>query len=306
MIPKRIAPDTYRSQRRGGRGIAGMGTREEDWVEHLYFASTHDYLLVFTSAGRVYWLKVHRIPESKRTARGKPIVNLLDMRPDETIASIVPVSEFSEDRYLLFATRNGVVKKTGLAAYSNVRSTGINAINIVEGDRLIDAKLTDGSNDVILATRKGMSIHFQESDVREMGRVSQGVRGISLGKDDELVGLVVVRRDGTLLTVTDRGMGKRSRIADYRVQKRGGKGLINLRITPKTGEVVAVKEVIGEDEIMLVTRNGVINRQRIHDIRVIGRATQGVRLVALDEGDGVIDVARVMDANGDAGESNES
>ncbi len=299
---KRIAPDTYRSQRRGGRGIAGMGTRDEDWVQHLYFASTHDYLLVFTTAGRVYWLKVHRVPESKRTSRGKPIVNLLDMKSDEAVASIVPVSEFSADRYLLFATSNGVVKKTSLAAYSNVRSTGINAINIIEGDRLIDAKLTDGSNDVILATKKGMAIHFQESDVREMGRVSQGVRGIKLGKDDELVGLVVVRRDGTLLTVTDRGMGKRSKITDYRVQRRGGKGLINLRITAKTGDVVAVKEVVGDDEIMLVTRKGVINRQRIEDIRVIGRATQGVRVVALDEGDGVIDVARVIDGNGDGSE----
>ena len=307
---KRIAPDTYRSQRRGGRGIAGMGTREEDWVQHLYFASTHDYLMVFTTAGRVYWLKVHRVPESKRTSRGKPIVNLLDMKSDEAVASIVPVSEFSEDRYLLFATRNGVVKKTSLAAYSNVRSTGINAINIIEGDRLIDAKLTDGSNDVILATKKGMAIHFQESDVREMGRVSQGVRGINLAKDDELVGLVVVRRDGTLLTVADRGMGKRSMITDYRLQRRGGKGLINLRVNAKTGDVIGVKEVVDEDEIMLVTRKGVINRQRIKDIRVIGRATQGVRLVTLDKGDAVVDIARVVDGNGDddsvGGEENDT
>ncbi|MDX1748641.1 MAG: DNA gyrase C-terminal beta-propeller domain-containing protein, partial [Halobacteriales archaeon] len=186
---KRIPPDVYRSQRRGGRGVAGMGTKEEDWVEHLFLASTHDYLMFFTERGHAYWLKVYEIPKSSRTARGRPIVNLLEMDGEEVIASMVPVKQFREDHYLLFATEQGKVKKTSLPAYSNVRSPGVNAINVVEGDRLIDVQMTDGTNDVILATRQGMSIRFAETDVREMGRVAQGVRGVSLGKDDEVVGM---------------------------------------------------------------------------------------------------------------------
>ncbi|MGH7541858.1 MAG: DNA gyrase subunit A, partial [Gemmatimonadota bacterium] len=291
---KRIPPDAYRRQRRGGRGIAGMSTKEEDWVEHLFLASTHDYLMFFTRGGQCYWLKVYEIPMASRTARGKPIVNLLRIDRDEEIASIVRVRDFPEDRHLMFATRNGLVKKTSLADYSNVRVIGINAINILDEDRLIDVQLTDGMNDVILATRNGMSIRFREDDVRQMGRATQGVRGINLGAGDAVVGMVVVSRAGTLLTVTDRGMGKRSEIEDYRVQRRGGKGLINLKITERTGLVVAVKEVTDEDELMLVTRNGVINRQPARDIRVIGRNTQGVRLIVLDEGDQVVDVARVI------------
>jgi DNA gyrase subunit A len=290
---KRIAPDAYRQQRRGGRGIAGMATKEEDWVEHLFLASTHDYLLVITARGQLYWLKVHQIPPASRTSRGKPIVNLLNIEKEEQIASIVRVREFPEDQYLFFATRRGQVKKTSLAAYSNVRVVGINAINVVEDDRLIDVQLTEGHNDVILATRQGMSIRFAETDVREMGRVAQGVRGVKLGKEDEVVGMVVVRRDASVLTVTRRGMGKRTSVDEYRCQRRGGKGLINLRLTGKTGPVVAVKEVTDEDELMLVTRAGVVNRQPASEIRVIGRNTQGVRLVALDEGDEVVDVARI-------------
>ncbi|MFQ5690847.1 MAG: DNA gyrase subunit A [Gemmatimonadota bacterium] len=296
---KRIAPDAYRKQRRGGRGIAGMSTREEDWVERVFLASTHDYLLIFTTAGRVYWLKVYEIPEASRTARGKPIINLLRVDKDEAIASVVRAREFSEDRFLMFATRNGLVKKTSLAEYGHVRSTGINAINIVEGDELIDVQLTDGENDVFLATRLGMTIRFPEADVRRMGRTTQGVRGIRLSADDRLVGMVVVRRDATLLSVTDRGMGKRTRVEDYRSQRRGGKGLINLKITRRTGCVVGVKEVTDEDELLLITRNGVINRQPAREIRVIGRNTQGVRLVNLDEGDAVVDVARVIEENGE-------
>ncbi len=290
---KRIAPDAYRQQRRGGRGISGMATKEEDWVEHLFLASTHDYLLVITARGQLYWLKVHQIPPASRTSRGKPIVNLLNIEKEEQIASIVRVREFPEDQYLFFATRRGQVKKTSLAAYSNVRVVGINAINVVEDDRLIDVQLTEGHNDVILATRQGMAIRFAETDVREMGRVAQGVRGVNLGKDDEVVGMVVVRRDASVLTVTRRGMGKRTSVDEYRRQRRGGKGLINLRLTGKTGPVVAVKEVTDEDELMLVTRAGVVNRQPAAEIRVIGRNTQGVRLVALDEGDEVVDLARI-------------
>ncbi len=296
---KRIPPATYRQQRRGGRGIAGMSTKEEDWVEHLFVASTHDYLLVITARGQLYWLKVHQIPPASRTSRGKPIVNLLNIEKDEQIASIVRVREFPEDQYLFFATRDGLVKKTSLAAYSNVRSVGINAINIVEGDRLIDAQLTGGDNDVLLATRLGKSIRFAESDAREMGRATRGVRGIRLAKDDAVVGLVVVRQDASVLTVTRLGMGKRTSVDEYRSQRRGGKGLINLRLTPKTGEVIAVKEVTNEDELMLVTRAGVINRQSASQIRVIGRNTQGVRLVSLDAGDEVMDVAKIIPDLGD-------
>ncbi|MFQ5889105.1 MAG: DNA gyrase subunit A [Gemmatimonadota bacterium] len=291
---KRIAPNVYRQQRRGGRGVAGMDTKEEDWVQHLFLASTHDYLMVFTAAGQCYWLKVHEIPPGGRTARGKPVVNLLNIGSAEKIASIVPVREFASDSYLVFATRGGLVKKTSLAAYSNIRSSGINAIRVLEGDRLIDVRLTDGDNDIILATRRGMAIHFSERDVREMGRTTQGVRGISLEADDEVVGMVALKRSGSLLTATARGMGKRSAVEDYRVQRRGGKGLINLKVTARTGEVVAVKEVTDEDELMLVTRQGVVNRQHAREIRVIGRNTQGVRLVALDEGDELVDVARVI------------
>ncbi len=291
---KRIPPAAYRQQRRGGRGIAGMSTKEEDWVEHLFLASTHDYLLVITARGQLYWLKVHQIPPASRMSRGKPVVNLLNIAKDEQIASIVRVREFPDDQYLFFATQNGQVKKTSLAAYSNVRSVGINAINIVEGDRLIDVQLTSGDNDVLLATRLGKSIRFAESDAREMGRATRGVRGIRLAKGDAVVGLVVVRRDASVLTVTRLGMGKRTSVDEYRSQRRGGKGLINLRLTPKTGEVIAVKEVTDDDELMLVTRAGVINRQPASQIRVIGRNTQGVRLVSLDKRDKVMDVARIM------------
>ena len=303
---KRIPPDTYRQQRRGGRGIAGMSTKEEDWVEHLFLANTHDYLLVITARGQLYWLKVHEIPAASRVSRGKPIVNLLNIEKDEQIASIVRVREFSDDQYLFFATQNGLIKKTSLSAYGNVRSVGINAINIVDDDRLIDAQLTEGDNDVLLATRRGMSIRFAESDAREMGRATRGVRGISLARGDAVVGMVVVRREGSVLTVSRLGMGKRTPVDEYRTQRRGGKGLINLRLTPKTGDVIAVKEVTDDDELMLVTRAGVINRQHASEIRVIGRNTQGVRLVSLDEGDEVVDVARILadlsEVEGEGGE----
>ena len=292
---KRIEPDVYRAQRRGGRGIAGMGTKEEDWVEHLFLASTHDYLMIFTRDGKVYWLKVYQIPPASRTARGKPVVNLLRIDKDEEIASIVRVREFTDEQSLMCATRKGTVKKTSLAEYKNVRSTGINAINIRENDQLIDVKLTDGTNDIILATRGGMSIRFSEDDARKMGRATQGVRGIRLKPEDEVIGMVVVRRAATLLTATELGMGKRSHVDDYRTQKRGGKGLINLKISAKTGKVVHVREVTDDDELMLVTKNGVINRQPASEISVIGRNTQGVRLIALDDEDTLVDVARVID-----------
>jgi DNA gyrase subunit A len=296
---KRIPIDTYRNQRRGGRGISGMGTKEEDWVEQIFVANTHDYLMFFTRCGQCYWLKVHEIPQGGRAHRGKPIVNLINLGSGEKIAALVPVREFADDRYLMFATRKGVVKKTVLSAYGNPRSVGLNAINILENDELIDVQFTDGSSDIILATREGMAIRFQETDVREMGRATTGVRGISLEDDDVVIGMVVFdaadqrNPDATLLVVTERGMGKRTGVDDYRMQRRGGKGVINVKTTDKNGRVVAIKEVCPGDELMLITRTGIVNRQVIDGIRVIGRNTQGVRLINLDNGDVVMDVARV-------------
>jgi DNA gyrase subunit A len=302
---KRLPLDTYRTQRRGGRGLMGMNTREEDWVEHLFLARTHDYLMVFTRRGHCYWLKVHQIPEVSRAARGKPIINLLDLGPNEEIASVVPVREFSEELNLMFTTRKGVVKKSTLSAYSHIRVTGVNAINIMEGDELIDVQITSGQDEVILATHRGMAIRFSEKDVRTMGRPATGVRGVRLMKEDFVVGMVVVRTDEdeehapTLLVVTDKGLGKRSRIEDYRLQGRGGKGVINIRTTEKTGRVVSIKGVSPTDELVMITRQGVVNRQSVEQIRVIGRNTQGVRLIALDAADEVVDVARFINGQGD-------
>ncbi len=292
---KRIPIDTYRAQRRGGRGLQGMETKEEDWVEHLFIGSTHDYLMVFTDQGRCHWVKVWGIPHGSRYSKGKPIVNFLDLAWGEKVASVLPVREFTGDRFLLFCTKNGVVKKTPLSAYGNVRATGIYAIKFREGDELINVRITDGANEVVLATRRGKAIRFHESDVRPMGRNTEGVIGIRLGRSDEVVGMVVVRRpDETLLTATERGMGKRSEISDYRLQQRGGMGVIDLRLSKKTGPVVAIRAVTDDDQLMVITRNGVVNRQPVSDMRVIGRATQGVRLVNLDDGDAVVDVARVV------------
>jgi DNA gyrase subunit A len=301
---KRLPLTTYRAQKRGGRGLQGMETKEEDWVEHLYTAQTHDYLMIFTARGHCYWLKVHEIPEASRASRGKPIINLLALDETEQIAAVVPVREFRDDQYLMFASRRGVVKKTALSAYRHVRAVGVNAINITGEDELIDVQITGGNDEVILATREGMAIRFHESDVREMGRVATGVRGIRLRGLDEVIGMVVIhqetRTEATLLVVTERGRGKRTAIDDYRFQSRGGMGVINFRVNEQTGKVVAIKGVLNHDELMLITRNGVVNRQRVNEIRVIGRATQGVRVLALDDGDVLVDVARVVpeDENG--------
>ncbi|MDE2754183.1 MAG: DNA gyrase subunit A, partial [Gemmatimonadota bacterium] len=292
---KRIPIDTYRAQRRGGRGIAGMDTKAEDWVENLFVASTHEYLMAFTDQGRCHWVKVWGIPHGSRYSKGKPIVNFLELARGEKVASVLPVRRFSVDRFLLFCTKNGVVKKTPLSAYGNVRAMGIYAIKFREGDELIDVRITDGTNEVVLATRRGKAIRFHESDVRPMGRHTEGVMGIRLGRGDEVVGMVVVTRpDETLLSATEYGMGKRSQIRDYRLQQRGGLGVINLKLSRKTDRVVAVRAVTCDDQLMVITRNGVVNRQPVSDMRVIGRASQGVRLINLDRGDAVVDVARVV------------
>ncbi len=301
---KRTSVSTYKKQRRGGRGLNGQGLKDEDFVEHLFIASTHDYILFFTHDGRCFWLKVHEIPLAGRAAKGKPVVNLINVTADTTIRAMVPVREFSDKQYLLFVTQLGTVKKSALTEYSNPRSTGIKAIKIESGDQLIDVQITDGNNDIVLATKYGLSIRFHEKDVREMGRDTTGVKGVELSAGDEVKGMVVIKRDATLLVVTAKGMGKCSPIEEYRVQKRGGKGILTLNRTEKTGEVVALKEVLPDDELMLITKQGIVIRMPVKGIRVSGRNTQGVKLVNLDEGDIVCDVARVViedDEGGDEG-----
>ncbi|MCC7131622.1 MAG: DNA gyrase subunit A, partial [Gemmatimonadales bacterium] len=301
---KRTPVSTYRRQRRGGKGLTGATTKEDDWIEHLFIASTHDYVMFFSNKGQVYWLKVHEIPQGGRATRGKPIVQCIAVRPDEHITALVPVREFSDSKWLMFATQNGTVKKSVLSDYGNPRSNGIIAINIEDGDELIDVQLTDGNNDVVLATKGGMSIRFHESDVRQMGRATGGVKGIELDSGDRVIGMVIIRRDATLLVVSEKGYGKRSELADYRVQKRGGKGIITFHNTEKTGDCIALKEVQPQDELMMITKSGVIIRVPVDGIRVIGRNTQGVRVMNLDGTDTIVAVARVVkeDEEGAEGE----
>jgi DNA gyrase subunit A len=291
---KRTSASTYKKQRRGGRGNNGATLKDEDFVEHLFVASTHDYVLVFTDDGRCFWLKVHEIPQAGRAAKGKPIVNMINVTPDTQVSAIVTVRDFPADQFLLFSTKRGTVKKTALAQYSNVRTNGIKAIKIEEGDELMDVQVTTGTNDIVLATRHGLSIRFHEMDVREMGRDTTGVKGIELGPRDELIGMVVIRREANLLVVTEKGMGKCSPIDEYRVQKRGGKGIITVHRTDKTGDAVSIKEVLPDDELMLITKQGIAIRMPVKGIRVAGRNTQGVKLVNLESNDFVMDVARVV------------
>jgi DNA gyrase subunit A len=291
---KRIPVSQFRRQRRGGRGLTGADLKADDWVEHLFIAGTHDYLMFFANTGQAYWLKVHEIPQASRAARGKPIVHCLGMKPNEQITALVRVKEFAESECLIFATRQGTVKKTVLSEYGNVRANGIRAINIEDGDELIDVQVCDGTSDIILATTQGMSIRFHQGDVREMGRATTGVKGIELDKDDAVIGMVVLRRDATILVVSEHGYGKRSELSEYRVQKRGGKGIITFKVTDKTGPLVALKEVLPDDELMMITKHGVIIRVPVDGIRVIGRNTQGVRVMNLESGDAVQDVARVV------------
>ncbi len=298
---KRTAVSTYRRQRRGGKGGTGSGLKDEDFVEHLFIASTHDALLFFTDDGRVFWLKVHELPQAGRAAKGKPVVNLINVSPETRIQATLAVRDYPEDKFLLFATRRGTVKKTTLSQYSNPRSTGLKAIKIEDGDELIDVQVTDGNNDIVLATRHGLSIRFHEGDVRPMGRDTTGVKGIELSESDVVVGMVVVKREANLLVVTERGMGKCSPIEEYRVQKRGGKGIITVHRTEKTGNAVSIKEVLPDDELMLITKQGIIIRMPVKGIRVAGRNTQGVRLVELDTSDLVRDVARVVPDEDDEG-----
>jgi len=291
---KRFPVSGYRRQGRGGKGVIGADTKQEDSIEHLFIASTHHYILFFTDQGKCYWLKVHELPQVGRGSRGRAIVNLLSVEKGENVTAVVPVKSFDEDKYLFMATKMGTVKKTSLSAFGNPRRVGINAITLIPEDKLIQTKLTDGSQDVVLGTREGKAIRFHESDVRAMGRTAAGVRGIRLTDGDEVVGMVVVRREGTLMVVTDKGYGKRSLISDYRVTARGGRGIITMRTTPKVGHMIAIMDVLDTDDLLLITAKGLVLRQRIQDIKVIGRNTQGVRLIRLKAEDRVADVARVV------------
>jgi DNA gyrase subunit A len=290
---KRSPLTLYRAQNRGGRGRTGMGTKEDDFVEHLYVATAHSYILVFTESGRVHWLKVHEIPEAGPTARGKAIVNLLELEPTERVATTVAVRTFPEDRYLVFATEKGTVKKTELSAYANPRVGGIIGIYIDEGDRLLAVRETDGKKDILIATAKGFAIRFPESDARSMGRAAYGVRGIALRGGDRVVGMEALDRNGEILSVTERGFGKRTPVDEYRLQSRGGLGIINLKVGPKTGEVIGARHVTASDGLMLITQEGMIIRINVSGVRVVGRSTMGVKLMNLSTDDRLVSIAKV-------------
>jgi DNA gyrase subunit A len=291
---KRMPMTTFRQQRRGGKGVVGMDTKEEDFVEHVFTASTHDYLLFFTATGRVYWKKVHEVPEAGRAARGKAIVNFLEINSDEKIAALIRVREFPENQFLVFATEKGLVKKTNLAAFGNPRAGGIKAIQVEDGDRLIGVKQTAGDNEIMLVTRQGMSIRFHESELRDQGRDTVGVWGIELGKEnDGVVTIEVVDPNSTLLCIAENGYGKRTSFEEYRVQSRAGKGIIAIKTSERNGLVVGAHAVRDNEAIMIITEQGQMIRMAVKDVRVIGRSTQGVRLINLDEGDLVVSATSV-------------
>jgi DNA gyrase subunit A len=291
---KRLPADTYKSQRRGGKGIVGLSTREEDFVKDLFITSTHDFLMFFTNKGRVYRKKAYEIPESGRQAKGTAIVNLLQLSQDEKVTTVIPVSEYKEGLYLMMATRNGVVKKTDLMEYDSIRKGGLQSVALRENDELIEVKLTDGTRDIILATRNGIAIRFNETDARPIGRVSQGVKGIELDEDDYVIGMEVYSGNGTLLVGTENGFGKRTELEEYKVQTRGGKGILTYRVTQKTGQIAGMKLVDEEDDIMLISSDGTIIRLNVSEVSILGRATQGVTLMRMNEGNTVVSIARVI------------
>jgi DNA gyrase subunit A len=292
---KRMPIDTYKSQKRGGKGITGMTTKEDDFVKQIFTASTHDTILFFSNKGKLYRLRGYEIPESGRTAKGTAIVNLLSLDAGEKISTIIPIQNFAEGKYLLFATRNGLIKKTALTEYNSARKTGLLAITLKDEDELIDVRLTDGEDNVVLVTKQGMCITFSERDVRPIGRVSQGVIGIRLDEDDSVIGMesIIQGSNATLLAITENGFGKRTELDEYRVQTRGGKGVITYKITPKTGVIVGIKIVNEEDDVMLITDTGTIIRINVKDISVLGRSTQGVTLMRTNEGK-VVSIEKIV------------
>jgi len=292
---KRTALNTYRTQRRGGRGVQGAMSKDEDFVEHLFIANTHNYMLFFTDQGKCYWLKVYDIPQGGRATRGRAIVNLIGCDTGEKIEAFVSVKEFDDHHFIVMATQNGIVKKTVLSAYGNPRKGGIYAIEVREGDKLIEARITNGDHDILLGTHEGKSIRFSETNVRPSGRKTMGVKGITLSsKTDYVVGMLVVKREGTILVATEKGYGKRTDIIQYRSQTRGGKGVLTMRCTNKTGKMVKIMEVVDSDDLIVITDSGVLMRQPVGAIRTIGRVTQGVRLVKLDDGASISTITRVI------------
>lgn len=291
---KRLPADTYKSQRRGGKGIIGLSTREEDFVKNLFVTSTHNFIMFFTNKGRVYRLKAYEIPEAGRQAKGTAIVNLLQLNGDEKVTTVIPIQEYREGLYLVMATRNGLVKKTDLMEYDNIRKGGLAAVTLRENDELIDVKLTDGNQDIMLSTVNGMAIRFKETDARPIGRVSQGVKGIELDEDDYVIGMEVVTDNTTLLVVTENGFGKRTELEEYKVQTRGGKGILTYRITEKTGKSIGMMLVSEEDDIILISSDGSIIRMKVNEISILGRATQGVTLMRMSEGNNVVSMARMI------------
>jgi len=306
---KRTAISTYRAQRRGGKGRIGMRTREEDFVHHLFIASTHAYIMIFSDRGRAYWLKVHEIPDVGPGGKGKAIANLVAMEEGEHIAALLAVKEFPEQenqQFVVMGSRKGVVKKTDLSLFRNPRAGGIIAMGVEDGDAVIAVEMSDGTEQIFLGTRDGMAIRFDETDVRPMGRTAYGVRGISLRDDDQVVAMEVVRQGGTLLTVAQNGYGKRTELDEYRLQSRGGVGIINIQTSDRNGKVVGIAYVNEDDELMIISQQGMILRMRAGDVRAIGRATQGVRLIEMEEGDAVVGIAKLAEKEEGNGEPDES
>jgi len=290
---KRNPVSLYRAQHRGGKGKMGMGTKTDDYVSKLFVASTHSYLLVFTSTGRVYWLKVHAIPQAGRASKGRSIINLLSLKAGETVHTLLQVREFTDDQNVVMTTRKGVIKKTSLTAYSHTRVSGIQAIRLDKDDGLVSVELTNGEKDIMIGTRRGKLIRFCEKDIRSVGRVSRGVIGIRLADDDEVVCKEVIVPGATLLTVTEKGYGKRTKIEDYRKQSRGGLGMITIKTDERNGMVVGMRQIADDDELMIISNRGKIIRMKAAQIRIIGRNTKGVRLIVLDEGEKVVSFAKL-------------
>ena len=303
---KRLASAGWKTQRRGGRGMKGAQTKEEDFVEHLFVASTHDHMLFFTDRGKCYWLKVHEIPVGSRASQGRAVVNLIGCESGEKVKAYVSVKEFNPNHNIMMATKNGMIKKSSLSLYSKPRKGGIYAIEIRDNDELIEAKITNGENKIILGTSSGKSILFNETDIRSTGRKTMGVRGIRLGHSkDKLIGMIVAEEEGTVLVASSKGLGKRTSIDQYRVQKRGGKGVITLKTTNKVGNMVAILDVVETDDLMIITNKGVMIRQSVEHIRTIGRNTQGVKLLKLDDGSKISSITKVMDKEEKENEINE-
>ena len=301
---KRLPADTWKTQRRGGKGMKGAKTKDDDFVEHLFTASTHNTMLFFTDQGKCHWLKVHQIPQASRTSQGRAIVNLIGCETGEKVNAFVSVKEFSDSNYIIMATKKGMINRTSLSLYSKPRKGGVFAMEIKDGDELIQAKISNGHDNIIMATRDGKSIRFKEEDVRATGRRTKGVRGITIGTEDEVIGMLVLKNDGHVLVASENGYGKKSPTTEYRIQQRSGKGVYTLKKTEKTGSLVSILEVVNTDDIMIITSAGVMIRQATNEIRTIGRNTQGVRLIRLDEGAKISSVAKVVKEDEDEEEEN--